>query len=299
MKTAHKKQNTNCEGGNVMSGWSTVISAPVKGAIYGDIIGSAFEFEPIHSKKFRLISEKSRFTDDTVMTLAIAKAVMESAEDYSDLSEQAVYWMQKLGRKYPDGDYGGRFLDWIFSQNPKPYNSYGNGAAMRVSPVGAIAGSVEEAKKLSRMVTEVTHNHPQGIKGAEVTAVSVFMAFDGGRKAKREISDYLEANYPDIRGIYENGGLQETYVWNETCQGSVPESIQCFLESLDYEDAIRNCVLLGGDADTMGAIAGAIAGAYYGAKLSSDEPLELLTSELREIYEEWKWFFLTHKSRKH
>lgn len=262
-------------------------ASAVRGAIYGDIIGSVFEFNPIGSKEFELLSPKSDFTDDTIMTLAIAKAVMESGDDYADLSESAVWWMQKLGRKYPNRGYGLRFAQWLRSCNPKPYNSFGNGSAMRVSPVGAIAESVEQAAELSRKVTEVTHNHSEGIKGAEVTAVSVFFATNGGRKDKQKIQKYAEKQYGMLKDLHT---IKLSYVWNEICQKTVPESIECFLESENYEDTIRNCVFLGGDSDTMGAIAGAIAGAYYGAEIKDAEPLNLLTSELRDIYEEWDDF---------
>jgi len=263
----------------------------VRGAIYGDIIGSVFEFNPIHTKDFELLTERSGFTDDTVMTLAIAKAVMESGEDYADLSDSAVYWMQKLGRKYPNGGYGARFIEWLWSSNPKPYNSFGNGSAMRVSPVGTIAESVEEAAELSRRVTEVTHNHPEGLKGAEVTAVSVFLATNSGRMSKVEIQKYAEQQYGKLQDL---STIERGYVWNEICQNTVPESIECFLEGWNFEDVIRNCVSLGGDSDTMGAIAGAIAGAYYGAEIKDAEPLDLLTSELRDIFEEWE-HFAAHK----
>jgi len=259
----------------------------VRGAIYGDIIGSVFEFAPIPTKEFELITDKSDFTDDTVMTLAVAKAIMESGKDYADLSDSTVYWMQKLGRKYPNRGYGARFMEWLWSDNPKPYNSFGNGSAMRVSPVGTIAKSVEEAAKLSRKVTEVTHNHTEGIKGAEVTAVAIFLAANSGRISKLEIQKYAEQQYGKLQNL---STIEQGYVWNEICQKTVPESIECFLESENYEDTIRNCVSLGGDSDTMGAIAGAIAGAYYGTEIKCAEPLDLLTSELRDIFEEWEWF---------
>jgi len=262
----------------------------VRGAIYGDIIGSVYEFNPICTKDFELFTDKNFFTDDTVITLAIAKAVMDCKENYSDMSEAAVYWMQKLGRKYPNAGYGARFEQWIQSNNPKPYNSYGNGAAMRISPVGTIARNIEEAKELSRKVTEVTHNHPEGIKGAEVTAVSIFLALNEYDKAKKRIQKFTEEQYGKLKSISYLSEQSEQYKYSESCQKSVPESVECFLEATDFEDTIRNCVLLGGDCDTMGAIAGAISAAYYGAELKGIEPLDCLTTELRDIFEEWKDF---------
>lgn len=260
----------------------------VLGAICGDIIGSVYEFDPIFTKEFELITDRNHLTDDTVMTLAIAKAVMDCKGDYTSLSAAAIYWMQKLGREYPNAGYGTHFAKWIDSDNSLPYNSYGNGAAMRISPVGAIARTIEEAIELSYKVTSVSHNHPEGIKGAEVTAVSIFLAMD---KNKEEIRRYTEGQYGQLKDLQY---LSENYEYNESCQGTVPESVVCFLESIDYADAIRNCVMLGGDCDTMGAIAGAIAGAYYGVTINKSIILGKLTNQLRSIYEEWEEF-TSHK----
>ncbi len=144
------------------------------GAIIGDIVGSIYEFNNHRSKDFILLDNKCYFTDDSVMTIAIAKALLESKKDYSDLSEKTVYYMQNIGRLYPSSGYGGNFHSWVFSLDPKPYNSFGNGAAMRVSACAWVGKNIDEVKKLSKMVTEVTHNHPEGIKGAEATAVAIF-----------------------------------------------------------------------------------------------------------------------------
>lgn len=255
----------------------------VIGAILGDIIGSVYEFEPINSKNFDLFSAESRFTDDSIMTLAVAKAVMDSDNDFSNLSDRAVYWMQKIGATHR-GDYGQSFRKWLAAENPQPYNSWGNGAAMRVSPVACAARSIEEVKILSKKVTEVTHNHPEGIKGAEAIAVAVFLALQ--KKSKAEIKEYIEKNYYKLDRTLEE--IACDYKFDESCQGTVPEAIQCFLEGKDFEDVIRNCVWLGGDADTMGAIAGAIAGSYFEIDSAYiEKAMGKLTAEYRSIYEEW------------
>lgn len=229
------------------------------GAIIGDIVGSRFEWNNIKSKDFELFTEKCRPTDDSIMTLAVGKAFLLS-RDSSELGGNAVLCMQELGKKYPRAGYGGSFGFWINSKNPKPYNSWGNGAAMRVSACGIAASSFEEAKLFSRLVTEVTHNHPEGIKGAEATAVAVFMAKNG--RSLKEIRDYINTNYYKID--YRLEDIRDKYKFDVSCQGSVPQALQAFFESTDYEDAIRNAISIGGDSDTIAAIAGAVAGAYYG-----------------------------------
>ena len=232
------------------------------GAILGDIIGSRHEFNNIKTKDFELLTPECGFTDDSVMTCAIAYALMMCDGDYSDLSDLAVIAMHKVGRKYPGCGYGGMFFLWMFSDDPKPYNSFGNGAAMRVSPVGFIAKDVEEAKELSRKVTEITHNHPEGLKGAEATAVAIVMARQGA--SKEEIREVMERDYyPSEHSVDEYRDLIQGH-GAETCQVSIPQALQCFYEGTDYEDVIRNCISIGGDSDTLGAIAGGIAEAYYG-----------------------------------
>ena len=163
------------------------------GAIIGDIVGSRFEWHNIKSKEFEFLTYKCSPTDDSIMTLALAQAILVSKPDYSDLSQNAVECMQRVGRNYPDCGYGGKFRRWMFSSNPQPYNSFGNGAAMRVSPAGFAATSLEEAKSLARKVTKVTHNHPEGLKGAEATAVAIYMARTGS--SILEIRDYIDQNY--------------------------------------------------------------------------------------------------------
>ncbi len=230
------------------------------GAIIGDIVGSRFEWNNHRSKEFELLTYKCNVTDDSVMSLAIAKALMECKPDYSDLPHQAVKCMQSVGRHYPNCGYGGGFRRWMFSDNPQPYNSYGNGAAMRVSACGFVADGIEEAKKLSKAVTEVTHNHREGIKGAEATAVAIYLARSG--KNLLEIRDYITKSYYKINFTLDE--IRNTYKFNETCQDTVPQALEAFFESNSFEDAIRNAISIGGDSDTLAAITGGIAEAYYG-----------------------------------
>ena len=231
------------------------------GAIIGDVVGSRFEFHNYLDKDFEFYNRSCRFTDDTVMTCAIAQALMDSKPDYSDLSEKAVEAMQLIGRRYPNCGYGARFINWMFSNNPQPYNSYGNGSAMRVSPVGFAARDIEEAKMLARKVTCVSHNHPEGMKGAEATAVAITMARQGESKdeIRRVMEDYydLDVTVDEYREHWKGHG-------REICQVSLPQALVCFFEGEDFEDVIRNCISIGGDSDTIAAIAGGIAEAYYG-----------------------------------
>ncbi|MCH3955517.1 MAG: N-6 DNA methylase [Eubacterium sp.] len=230
------------------------------GTIIGDTVGSRFERHNHRSKEFNFLTYKCSLTDDSIMTLAIAKAVLEAKENKGDLSELAVKYMQQLGRCYPNAGYGELFSRWIESNNPKPYDSFGNGAAMRVSPVGFAARNLDEAKSMSRAVTEVTHNHPEGIKGAEATVVAINMALHG--KNQLEIRDYIDREYYPMNFTLDS--IRDTYLFDATCQGTVPQAIVAFLESTGFEDAIRNAVSIGGDSDTIAAITGGIAEAYYG-----------------------------------
>ena len=230
------------------------------GAIIGDIVGSRFEWNNNRSKEFEFLTYKCFATDDSVMSLALAQAILVSKPDYSDLEKNAVECMQAVGRNYPDCGYGVAFRDWVFSDNPQPYNSYGNGAAMRVSAAGLAAQSLEEAKLISKKVTSVTHNHPEGIKGAEATAVAIYMAKTGC--SMLEIRDYIDANYYPMNFTLDQ--IRETYEFNETCQDTVPQALMAFFESTGFEDAIRNAISVGGDSDTIAAICGGVAEAYYG-----------------------------------
>ncbi len=230
------------------------------GAIIGDIVGSRFEWNNIKSKSFEFLTYHCSITDDSIMSLAIAKAIMQSNRNWDKLSELSVQYMQEVGRPYPDCGYGGMFRQWMYSDAPKPYNSFGNGAAMRVSACGFAANSLEEAVLLSRKVTEVTHNHPEGIKGAEATTVAIFMARNGNNIL--DIRDYIDKTYYPMN--FTLNGIRDTYQFNETCQDTVPQAIMAFLESTGFEDAIRNAISIGGDSDTLAAITGGIAEAYYG-----------------------------------
>lgn len=238
------------------------------GAIIGDIVGSRFEFANIKSKQFDFLNESCYFTDDTVMTVAIAQAIVMSKNDFASLGSNAQKYMLQFGHRYPNCSYGGNFDQWLWSDNPQPYNSYGNGSAMRISPVGLFAKSEPEVKKFARDVTAVTHNHPEGIKGAEAVAMAIYWARCG--MSKEEIFDKLAANYyPEIKTeklSYKN--LLSDYSWNYgygsvACQSSVPQSLVCFNESTGFEDAIRMSISIGGDSDTIAAMVGGIAEAYY------------------------------------
>ncbi len=222
------------------------------GAIAGDIIGSVYEARPIKTKSFDLFSNASRFTDDTVLTVAIADAILNK-EDYGKT-------IQRYGRKYPNAGYGFLFYNWLFSTNPEPYNSWGNGSAMRVSPVGFSLGTIDEVLVEAEKTAAVTHNHPHGIAGAQAIALSVFLARKGHSKAEIQKQVSLRFGYDLNRTIAE---IRPSYGFDVTCRGSVPEAIIAFLESVDFEDAIRLAVSLGGDSDTLACMAGAVAQAYY------------------------------------
>lgn len=256
------------------------------GAMIGDIAGSRFEFDNYRKKDFDLFSSKSFFTDDTVLTLAIAKALLETKDlkgefYYETLKTNAIHYVKTIGREYPDAGYGLRFADWLYSENPQPYNSFGNGAAMRVSAVAWFASSLDEVKRMSKTVTAITHDHPEGIKGAEATAVAIYMAKEGATKKK--IRNTIEKDYYALDFTID--GIRDSYTFNETCQDTVPQAIEAFLESDGFEDAIRTAVSVGGDSDTLAAITGAIAEAYYGVPKSlEDTALSYLDQRLHEIY---------------
>ncbi len=230
------------------------------GAIIGDIVGSVYEFDNHRSKEFPLFTRRCTPTDDSIMTLAVAQSILNAGTDYMRLEEEAVANMRALGAEYPGADYGGRFCSWLRTYDPKPYGSYGNGAAMRVSPCGFAASSLEEAIRMSDAVTKVTHNHPEGMKGAEATTVAIYMARTG--KNKDEIREIIERDYYKLDFTLDE--IRPTYYFNETCQNTVPQAIEAFLESASFEDAIRNAISIGGDSDTLAAITGSIAEAFYG-----------------------------------
>ncbi len=235
------------------------------GAILGDIIGSPYEFDMgKKTKEFPLFSKRSQFTDDSVMTIAVADALMNiNKESDDDAVHQAVSKAMRLwGRNYPHAGYGNRFSSWLFEDGQQqPYGSWGNGSAMRVSSVGWLYDAIEETRRYAKLTAEVTHNHPEGIKGAEATACAIFMARNGA--SKDEIKEYIihEFDYDLSRTCDE---IRPGYHHVESCQETVPEAITAFLEGNDFEDVIRTAVSLGGDCDTLTCISGSIAEAFYG-----------------------------------
>lgn len=283
------------------------------GAIIGDIVGSIYEFDNIKTKEFEFFQDNMELTDDSVMTLAVAKALMDTLETgiecrfknlsreiseeklkliqnkfgseinpKTELEANAILRMVEIGNKYPYMSYGTRFRYWL--EEPIAYNSFGNGSAMRVSPVAYVGKNIEEVKFLSREVTKVSHNHEEGIKGAEATAVAIFIARNGSskEKIKAEMEKYynLDFNYED---------LVKNYGFDETCQGTVPEAIYIFLESKDFEDAIRTAISIGGDSDTLAAIVGSIAEAYYDIPEELEKKaLTYMDSFERKIYDEFE-----------
>lgn len=255
------------------------------GAIIGDIVGSIYEFNNIHTKQFFFFSPDCFFTDDSVMTVAVVEALLKCKNKRDKLKSETVKQMQRYGKLYPDLSYGNTFKQWLHSKEPQAYNSFGNGAAMRVSGVAYFADSIEEVKTLSNEVTCVTHNHQEGLKGAEATAVAVWLAKN--KKSKEEIKNYIEEHYYKLDFDYER--LKGEYRFNETCQDTVPQAIYCFLISESFEDAIRTGVSIGGDSDTLCAITGAVAEAYYGVpeniKVSA---LNFLDKRLIKVYKKFE-----------
>ena len=231
------------------------------GAIIGDIVGSKYEFNNIKSKDFPLFSEGCSYTDDTIMTIAVANALQNSWNKKEEFISCLINEMTKLGREYPhpQGGYGGRFAGWLQSDNPQPYNSFGNGSAMRVSACAIYAVELNEALEFAELSAVVTHNHPEGIKGAKAVAAAIFLAKQ--KKSKKEIKKYIEENFYPLNETVED--IRKHYTFDETCQGTVPQAIVAFLESSSFEDAIRNAVSIGGDTDTVSAITGSIAWAFY------------------------------------
>ena len=253
------------------------------GAIIGDVVGSVYEFNNTKDYNFHMLTPRSKFTDDTVMTLGVAKWL---TEDNTHSHKFLVKCMQELGQKYPWAGYGGNFKRWLIQRDPKPYNSWGNGSGMRVSPVGFYARSLDEALELAKISAEVTHNHPGGIKGAQTIAAAVFLTRQG--KSKEKLREYIEATfgYGLHRTIDE---IRPGYTYDVSCMGSVPEAIIAYLDSHDFESAIRNAVSIGGDSDTIGAMAGATAqAAYEMPKALAGYCYGLLTPTLRYILDNFE-----------
>ena len=252
------------------------------GAIIGDIVGSRYEFANIHTTDFELFTPYNDFTDDTICTIAIADALLEE----KPFKDSLLYWC----RKYPSpmGGYGARFGQWLHSVDPQPYNSFGNGSAMRVAPCGRL-GSLGEVLKAARLSAECTHNHPEGVKGAQCVAHVIALTLSGsGKDAIKQIT--TETYGYDLS--INCAALRESYYFNETCQGTVPQAITCFLESHDFESALRLAVSIGGDSDTLAAITGGIAEAYYGIpKEIEQKALSYLTEEFKVVVRRFQQTF--------
>jgi ADP-ribosylglycohydrolase len=253
------------------------------GAILGDMIGAPYEFDRGgKTKDFPLFVKESQFTDDTVMTIAVAEALMNTAGQPDEtIKAELVRAMQAWGKNYPNAGYGGRFGYWLFERDPQPYGSFGNGSAMRVAAVGWLYDTLEETRHMARVTAEVTHNHPEGIKGAEATASAIFLARTG--RSKEEIRSYIcqEFAYDLSRTCDE---IRPTYHHVESCQETVPEAITAFLEGTDFEDVIRTAVSLGGDCDTLTCIAGSIAEGFYGVPANLEtECKNRLPQEILEV----------------
>ncbi|MBL7574680.1 ADP-ribosylglycohydrolase [Peptoniphilus asaccharolyticus DSM 20463] len=254
------------------------------GAILGDIIGSPYEFDRGEKTKvFDLFIDESSFTDDTVMTIAVAEALIKLGKNAKshEIEKEIIFSMQNWGRKYPNESYGLSFAEWLREKDPKPYNSFGNGSAMRVSSVGWLYDSLEKTREVARATAGVTHNHPEGIKGAESIASAIYLARNGATKA--EIKIYVESEFGyDLSRTLED--IRPTYYMYEICQKTVPEAITCFLEAEDFEDCIRNAVSIGGDVDTIGAIACSIAEAFFGIpKILIDECNRRIPNEMKVV----------------
>ena len=259
------------------------------GAIFGDIVGSVYEWNNTKRVDFPLLSKLSRPTDDSIMTLAVARALMNSwGESDEEIKKELVRCMQHLGRKYPNAGYGGHFRKWLHYENPKPYNSFGNGSGMRVSSVGWLYQTLEETLHVAKLTAEVSHNHPEGIKGAQAIAASVFLARTGA--SKEDIRTYI-ANAFDYDMSRTLDEIRPNYHFDVSCQGSVPEAIIAFCESNDYKDAVRKAVSLGGDSDTIACMTGAVAEAYYGMpEALKAEVMRILDPYCREIVEQFRQF---------
>lgn len=279
------------------------------GAIVGDIVGSVYEWHNIKTKDFPLFRDDCFFTDDTVMTCAVAEAIMNGGKE-----DDFIDAFKKYGRMYPDAGYGGRFYEWLFSDDRKPYNSFGNGSAMRVSPCGRMMDPgfcartgmwPSYGRKLAETSAKVTHDHPEGIKGALAVTDAIFMCryYFGGYhsdyekpidddplKCKKLIKAHIQNTYGyDLSKTLDE--IRPSYRFNETCQGTVPQAIIAFLESNDFEDAIRNAISLGGDSDTLAAITGSMAEAAYGIPdWIKDKACSYLDKPLKDVLERWEEF---------
>lgn len=263
------------------------------GAIIGDMVGSPYEFRPIKTKRFPLFSAESCYTDDTLMTIAVGRALRRAATEHTPLGEETVRAMRRMGQMYPSpkGGYGIGFSRWLQEPSAGPYGSYGNGAAMRASPCGEAAESLEQALAFAKDSAEVTHNHPEGVKGAQAVAAAVFLARQGA--TKDDIRGMIQAEFYPLRETVAQ--IRPGYVFDETCQGTVPQALTAFLESESFEDALRNAVSLGGDCDTLTSITCAVAWPFY-ARAGMDaamtaigrQALKRLPADLRRFVLDWE-----------
>jgi ADP-ribosylglycohydrolase len=255
------------------------------GAIIGDIVGSIYEFDNHRSVDFPFFGPKCFYTDDSILTIALADSILNN-RDYTTL-------LKEYTHRYPGRGYGGGFQHWALSENREPYNSFGNGAAMRISPVGWAFDNLPGVLAAAEKYTAITHNHPEGIKGGQTTAACIFLARNG--QSKDEIRAYITQTFGyDLSRTCDQ--IRPTYQFNETCQETVPEAIIAFLESTDFENAIRLAISLGGDSDTLACITGGIADAFYGGVPTwmADHALEMLSPQLREVVKQFRERFGVH-----
>ncbi|MGD9886481.1 MAG: ADP-ribosylglycohydrolase family protein [Bacilli bacterium] len=254
------------------------------GAIIGDIVGSRFEWDNQKSKDFTFFTNNCFFTDDSVMSIAVGKALLDCQGNYQKLPAKAIEQMRYFGNLYPDVGYGGSFYRWLLSSKPEPYGSFGNGSAMRIGPVGLVAKTEEEAIDFSEKVTSVTHNHPEGLKGAE--AIACLMVLAKKKVSFAQMRQFVQTKYYPLNFTLDQ--IRDNYSFNATCQGSVPQAIVAFFESYSFEDAIRNAISIGGDSDTIAAITGNLAEAYYGIPEEiKTRALEYLDWELLQVVNEF------------
>ncbi len=255
------------------------------GAIIGDVIGSVYEFTSDKTKDFQLFVPSCRATDDSILTICVGLACasvscIEEAEFKKTLTEN----MREIARRYPDAGYGEKFYRWLISDHPLPYDGFTNGSAMRVSPCAWALDSLEDVERLAKWSAEITHSHPDGIKGAMAVACAIFLARTG--HSKEEIKEYIESRYYLLNFTVDE--IRPSYVHDMTCEGSVPQAIVCFLDGEDFEDVIRNAISLGGDGDTLACIAGSIAEAYFGIPQEFEEEVfRYIDEELCDLYFEY------------
>ncbi|MBR5791739.1 MAG: ADP-ribosylglycohydrolase family protein [Ruminiclostridium sp.] len=259
------------------------------GALIGDIIGSVYEWNNYKGKDFPLLQPDCRMTDDSVMTAAVASAILASGgEDLDGFRRILVEEMQRLGRQYPKAGYGRRFENWLKTRNPEPYHSFGNGSGMRVSPVAWAASSLEDCLALAEASAQVTHDHPDGIAGACTVAGAVYLARTGG--GKEAIRAFVETYYPLDFTLDD---IRAHYAFDVSCAGSVPQAMEAFLESESFEDAIRNAISIGGDSDTIACMTGTVAEAFYGIPDAiRAQVLPFVTGEVRDIYDRFSVRYL-------